>query len=262
MSSSIRGPKAVADVSAGAIVATVDIRVPPERVFAALSTREVVDWWGDPSMYRTTAWQSDVRVGGPWRASGIASDGSPFSVGGTYLEVDPPRKLVQTWNPDWDDLPETRITYLLEAIEGGTRLTLRHEGFGPAHRESCSRHGDGWERVLGWLLRHFPQGADAPADRYWFYRLVPPRPSFAFDMSEHEREVMGRHADYWRAQLAAGTAVVFGPVNDPAGPWGLGVMRAKDEHEMAALRDGDPAVGGDIGMRCDVLPMLSALVRP
>ena len=29
---------------------------------------------------------------------------------------------------------------------------------------------------------------------------------------------------------------------------------------MAALRDGDPAVSGDIGMRCEVLPLLSAIV--
>jgi hypothetical protein len=167
---------------------------------------------------------------------------------------------VQTWNPSWDDLPETRLSYLLEPIEGGTRLTVRHEGFGAAHADSCSGHAEGWERVLSWLLRHFPQGPAAGADRYWFYRLVPPRPTFAFDMSEHEREVMGRHADYWRAHAAAGAAVVFGPVNDPAGVWGLGVMRAKDEREMAALRDGDPALGGDIGMRCEVLPLISAIV--
>jgi len=262
MSTATRGAKAVADVSAGMVVATVDIRVPPERVFAALSSREVCDWWGDPSMYRTTEWRSDVRVGGAWRAAGIGADGSSFSVGGTYLEVDPPRKLVQTWNPDWDELPETRITYLLEPIDGGTRLTLRHEGFGPAHRESCRGHADGWERVLGWLLRRFEDTPAAVAATYWFFRLVPPRPGFAFDMTEHEREVMGRHVDYWRAQAAAGSAIVFGPVDDPSGPWGLGVLRAKDEQEMAALRDGDPAVSGDIGMRCEVLPLISAIVRP
>jgi uncharacterized protein YndB with AHSA1/START domain len=257
MTNASRGPASVADVSGGTVIATVDIRVPAERVFRALSSDEVVAWWGDETMYRTTSWQSDLRVGGAWRAAGVSADGSSFTVGGVYLEVDPPRKLVQTWEPDWDDGPATRLTYLLEAIDGGTRLTVRHEGFGD-RAESCRNHGDGWARVLGWLLRHF---GTTSAATYYFCRLIPPRPTFAFDMSEHEREVMGEHAAYWRAQRDAGTAVVFGPVNDPQGVWGLGVMQVKDEREMAALRDGDPAIHAGIGMRWEVMPMLSAIAR-
>ena len=29
--------------------------------------------------------------------------GVPFSVEGEFLEIDPPRKLVQTWKPEWDE---------------------------------------------------------------------------------------------------------------------------------------------------------------
>jgi hypothetical protein len=29
-------------------------------------------------------------------------------------------------------------------------------------------------------------------------RLQAPRPTFALDMSEEEREIMARHAEYWR----------------------------------------------------------------
>ena len=47
MMSAYRGPKSVADVSGGTVIATVDIRVPVERVFRALSSDEVVAWWGD-----------------------------------------------------------------------------------------------------------------------------------------------------------------------------------------------------------------------
>jgi uncharacterized protein YndB with AHSA1/START domain len=151
--------KAVADVSAGLILATVDIAAPPDRVFRALASEELVKWWGSADTYRTTRWTGDVRVGGAWRTEGVSADGKPFSVGGEFVEVDPPRKLVQTWRADWDGGHVTTITYRLDAVDGGTRLTLRHEGF-TGRPESCASHADGWERVLGWLQAyHRPGGA-------------------------------------------------------------------------------------------------------
>jgi len=47
--------RSVADVGAGIIIATVDIAAPPDRVFRAVSSREIVDWWGAEGLYRTTA---------------------------------------------------------------------------------------------------------------------------------------------------------------------------------------------------------------
>ena len=38
-----------------------------------------------------------------------------------------------------------------------------------------------------------------------------------------------------RRQLAAGKVIVFGPVADPKGPWGLGVLRVRDEAEIASF---------------------------
>jgi uncharacterized protein YndB with AHSA1/START domain len=154
------GARALADVGAGLILATVQMAASPERVFRALSDpRELMEWWGSPDSYRAHRWDSDFRVGGAWRVEGKSVDGRPYSVGGRFLEIDPPRKLVQTWLPDWDKAtPETTITYTLDAIPGGTRLTMRHEGFGQA-TESCSSHAKGWERVLGWLADH----VDSPA---------------------------------------------------------------------------------------------------
>ncbi len=150
-------PRAVADISEGLILATVEIAAPPERVFRALASEELVRWWGSADTYRTTKWTGDLRVGGAWRTEGVGADGTPFSVGGEFVEIDPPRKLVQTWRADWDGGNVTTITYRLEAIAGGTRLSLRHTGFA-SRTESCQRHANGWERVLGWLQGYFPQG--------------------------------------------------------------------------------------------------------
>ena len=63
--------RAVADVIDGLIVASVEIARTPERVFQALSSREVVDWWVNPGVFDTREWSGDVRVGGRWSASGI-----------------------------------------------------------------------------------------------------------------------------------------------------------------------------------------------
>jgi uncharacterized protein YndB with AHSA1/START domain len=80
-------------------------------------------------------------------------------VEGEFLEVEPPKKLVQTWRYDWDPTKSvTTITWRLTAIPGGTRVVIRHEGFGDA-QEACAGHANGWERVLGWLSLHFERSS-------------------------------------------------------------------------------------------------------
>jgi uncharacterized protein YndB with AHSA1/START domain len=143
--------RSVADVTEGVIHASVDIAAPPERVFRALTDgTEVVRWWGSPDTYRLTEFSADLRVGGKWRSRGVAVDGKPFEATGEFLEVDAPRRLVQTWIPDWAPGLNTKLSYRLDPIPGGTRLTVRHEGFG-THREAFEGHTRGWERVLGFL---------------------------------------------------------------------------------------------------------------
>ena len=74
------------------------------------------------------------------------------------------------------------------------------------------------------------------------FRLKAPRPNFALDMTDEEREIMGRHAAYWQPLVDAGRMVVFGPVLDGTGSWGLGVVEADDEDEIRAFAAGDPVV--------------------
>lgn len=256
--------RALADVSTGIILAEVEIAAPPERVFTALSSEEVTSWWGDDGTYRTTGWTADLRVGGAWKASGVGVDGRTFCVEGEYLVVEPPRKIVQTWRPDWDGGRATTLTYSLVPTKTGTLLTVRHEGFAGDQAGSCRSHADGWEMVLGWLQSWLSPAAPASSlelKRY-LLRLIPPRKDFAIEATPQEREVMVRHANYWADHLRAGRVVMFGPVLDPAGPWGMLALEVKDDDEMNALKDADPAMTGIPGMRWEVLPFMRAVVRP
>jgi uncharacterized protein YndB with AHSA1/START domain len=144
--------RAVADLSRGLILASVEIAAPPDRVFTALASAEVADWWGSPELYRVTRWTGEVKPGGAWRSEGVGADGKPFAVGGEFLEIDPPRLLVQTWKPEWVPGPPTTVRYQLDPIPGGTKVTVRHDGF--TDTASCESHSQGWERVLGWLQRY------------------------------------------------------------------------------------------------------------
>jgi uncharacterized protein YndB with AHSA1/START domain len=248
--------RSVADVAGGTILACIEIAVPPERVFRALTTDELTKWWGADEMYKTTAFQIDLRVGGAWRSDGVGADGVPFHVGGKVLEVDPPRKLVQTWEPSWDaDGAPTTVSYLLDAIETGTRVTVRHTGFG-SRTTSCESHANGWPRVLGWLRDHV---APKPAKRFFLCRLLPSRPTFMLDMNADERAVMQAHAMYWRGKLDEGGVIAFGPVADPAGGWGVGIVAVSDEAELRTFQNEDPAIQSNIGLRYETLPMLTAV---
>src|SRR5438067_3889617 len=93
------------------------------------------------------------------------------------------------------------------------------------------------------------------------FRLVAPRPTFALDMSDEEREVMGRHAAYWQPMVDSGRMVIFGPVLDGTGSWGLGVVEADDEEEIRAFAAGDPAVTTGTAS-LEMGTMLAGFVRP
>ncbi len=154
----IKEAQAVADVEQGLILATVEIAAPPGRVFEALvRSEDVLRWWGSEDTYRTTEWEADVRPGGKWRAAGEGRDGNKFTVEGEYTAVEPPYKLAFTWRPVWDAPHETRVTDRLEPSDAGTKLTVRHDGFG-SRTVVCRNPTDGWNRVLGWLHAYLVNG--------------------------------------------------------------------------------------------------------
>jgi len=157
-----------------AVIAEVFIAAPPARVFQAISDpTQLPRWWGQDGLYHITKSMADVRPGGAWRNEGEGADGKKFWVEGEYLEVEPPRLLVHTWNSSYDT-SRTVVRWELEprtvsALHPsgpkksgtGTFVRVTQEGFA-GNFASAKAHGEGWKRVLGWL-EAFVLKAETPA---------------------------------------------------------------------------------------------------
>jgi len=79
--------------------------------------------------------------------------------------------------------------------------------------------------------------------KHFFVKLVPPRPTFVMDMTDSERAVMQQHVVYWGKLLENGIAIAYGPVLDPQGAYGIGVLCVKTYEELQQVIADDPANG-------------------
>ena len=92
------------------------------------------------------------------------------------------------------------------------------------------------------------------------FRLLCPRPNFALDMSAEERDIMARHAAHWQPYIDSGQMVVFGPILDSTGSWGLAVVESNDEQALRSFAEQDPVVTTGTG-KIEIGSMLSGIVR-
>ena len=95
----------------------------------------------------------------------------------------------------------------------------------------------------------------------FFCRLVPPRPSFAQDMSGDEMRLMQEHAACWSAAVGRGEVIAFGLVADPAGAFGMGIVEFASEGDARAFTDGDPTIRSGQGFAFEIHPMPLGVVR-
>ncbi|MFI5221581.1 MAG: YciI family protein [Bacteroidia bacterium] len=61
------------------------------------------------------------------------------------------------------------------------------------------------------------------------------------DMNEEEKAIMQQHEAYWKELLDKGIVIVYGPVMDPRGGYGIGVIEAENEEQVKQLTANDPA---------------------
>jgi uncharacterized protein YndB with AHSA1/START domain len=148
------------------IMASAEIEAPPERVFRALVGKEVEQWWGSADSYRMVDWSADLRVGGRWTATARGADGRDLPASGEFVEIEAPRRIVQTRAYAWDHPTlgrrQTMLAWLLQPTARGTRLTICHGGFAGL-AEAATEHAEDWGRVLAWLQAYVEAGRLAAA---------------------------------------------------------------------------------------------------
>ncbi len=155
----------------------------------------------------------------------------------------------------------------LELVASGIRAAQAElEGIASGFPGAAPTHPDApfWHLTLERVGRSTHPapgiGATGQLDRLTHVRLrtdEQPRPSFHLDMSPEEKEIMQRHVAYWSKQAELGVAIVFGPVMDPRGVYGIGVYRVDDLSHMERLLGNDPAHGL---LQFEILEMPRAVV--
>ena len=95
----------------------------------------------------------------------------------------------------------------------------------------------------------------------FFCKLLPPRPTFAQDMTPAEMQLMQQHAGYWQERIATGQVIAFGFVADPAGAFGMGIVDFESEAEVRAFTDADPTIQSRLGFWFEIHPMPLGVVR-
>ena len=79
--------------------------------------------------------------------------------------------------------------------------------------------------------------------KYYFLKLNPPRSTFARDMTQEERNIMHQHVAYWTDLMNKGFVIVFGPVSDPKGVYGIGIVVVDNPEQVTEFIANDPANG-------------------
>jgi uncharacterized protein YndB with AHSA1/START domain len=99
-------------------------------------------WFGPSPETIATVAEIDLRVGGRYRIAFRSPDGEQNQVGGEYLELQPPERLVFSWA--FHTTPErvSRVSITLRPVADGTELTFVHDRF--VDLQARDNHERGW----------------------------------------------------------------------------------------------------------------------
>jgi uncharacterized protein YndB with AHSA1/START domain len=126
------------------ILLTREFEAPMELVFDVLTKAEHVRKWFAPFEDKMTVCSIDLRVGGNYHQVFVTKDGTECSFRGTYLEVEPPTRFVDTWLFEgWPDADAVE-TVDLQETDGVTKMTLRLAFRDQAGRDHMTKT-DGFE---------------------------------------------------------------------------------------------------------------------
>jgi uncharacterized protein YndB with AHSA1/START domain len=127
----------------------------PEQVFDAWLEKSWGDWVGPPGV-KGEVTQLQPKVGGRYQIV-MHREGGDLTVGGIYKEIVRPTRLVMSWKWGQEET-DTLITLTFRAIDKGTEMHMRHEGFSAKDRRDG--HSVGWngtfDKLEAWLKQAAP----------------------------------------------------------------------------------------------------------
>ncbi len=131
---------------------TAVLPVTPDEAFALITQPERLRRW------QTVSARVDLRAGGEYRWTVTPG----HIAAGTYREVEPGRRVVFGWG--WEGNPDlapdaSTITVTLEPTEGGTLVSLVHEGL---TEEQAASHAEGWNHYFTRLEKAAADGDAGP----------------------------------------------------------------------------------------------------
>ena len=129
---------------------TIDIAAPRDVVFRALVEPALVNqWFGAKSAIIEPRAGGRYDLGWKYKVDGQDVDGGPTSI----VDIVTNETLVLAW-PDWrgdTSVTGQTISFQLESVGAGTRLTFVHAGFG--RTTDMGDYGFGWKYFMGNLVK-------------------------------------------------------------------------------------------------------------
>lgn len=135
------------------VARSIEIEASPATVWQFFATQEGLRRWFESGI------EIDMRVGGTYRF--FETEAGAW-ISGHVLEIVPERRLVLSWFEDDSDwLHPIRLTFSLEEVPGGTRVTHQYDGFAGIGKPT-------WDRTQ----RAYDAGIDRHASLHRLKRLV------------------------------------------------------------------------------------------
>lgn len=121
----------------------------PARVFEAWTSPEKLrQWWGPAGVECSDA-AVDLRVGGRYHLDNALPDGRVLRISGVFEAIEPPSRLVYSWQLGEGGAVE-RVTVRFCERDGGTEVTIEHERI--ATEAARDEHQRGWGGCLDGLV--------------------------------------------------------------------------------------------------------------
>ena len=136
------------------ILMTRTFEAPIELVFDVFTKEEHVRKTFPPFGEAMAVCEIDLRVGGEYHYVMVTDEGREMSFRGTFLEIAPPGRLVQTWLFEgWPDA-EALETVDFDEADGVTTMTWKLTFRDQAGRDHMTRYDGieaGWDNVEAYL---------------------------------------------------------------------------------------------------------------